>query len=269
MSLFRRQVALPQDHGSWAFFLGPLIVGLFAGGRWHTAVLYLIVAAACGFLVRQPVSLIVRVAAGRRGREVLPAAIFWVAVYSALAALHVAGLVLRGYGYILVLAVPGMIVFCWYLGLLYRREERRQWLMEILATGSIALAAPAAMWVSRGEPDSLGWWLWVLMWLQSATGIVYVYLKLAQRPLKQVPSMAERLRAGASSLLVAGAGLLLALVLGRIEIVSRWIWLPYLWQSAEVLRGVLVPALGVRPTAIGMRQLLVKIVFVVLFIACW
>jgi len=38
-NLFRRHVALPQDHGSWAFFLGPLIVGLFVGGRWHTTVI--------------------------------------------------------------------------------------------------------------------------------------------------------------------------------------------------------------------------------------
>ena len=80
--MLRRHVALPADHGSWTFFLGPLIVGLFAGGHWHTPVIYLTVAAACGFLVRQPIGLMVKVAAGRRGRDVLPAARFWVALKS-------------------------------------------------------------------------------------------------------------------------------------------------------------------------------------------
>jgi hypothetical protein len=269
MSLLRRHVALPQDHGSWAFFLGPLIVGLFAGGRWHTTVIYLTIAAGCGFLVRQPIGLAVKVAAGRRGRDVLPAAWFWIAIYGSVAALFVTGLVMRGFAYLLVLAVPGMIVFCWYLALLYLRAERRQWLMEILATGSIALVAPAGMWAGRGAPDTLGWWLWLLMWLQSATGIVYVYLRLEQRRLTVAPPVGERLRQGAAALTVTTAGLLLAVGLGQAGIVSAWLWLPYLAQGLEVVRGVLQPAVGVKPVAIGVRQLVVKIVFVILFVVLW
>jgi hypothetical protein len=246
-----------------------LIIGVFAGGRWHTTVIYLTVAAACGFLVRQPISLLVKVAAGRRGRDVVPAAAFWVVLYGAIASLHVTGLVMRGFAYILVLAAPGLLVFAWYLFLLYRRAERRQRVMEILATGSIALVAPAGMWAGQGEANSLGWWLWLLMWLQSATGIVYVYLRLEQRPFKQAPVARERLRMGSYAMLIAAAGLVLALALGRLDIVSRWLWVPYLWQFAEVTQGVWRPALGVRPVAIGMRQLLVKIVFVVLFVVTW
>jgi len=269
MNPFRRHVALPADHGSWAFFLGPLLIGLFVGGRWHITVIYLTIAAACGFLVRQPIGLMVKVAAGRRGREVLPAAIFWVVLYGAVAALHVTGLVLRGFGYILVLAVPGMLVFGWYLALLYRRAERRQRLMEILATGAIALVAPAGMWAGRGEPDPLGWWLWLLMWLQTATGIVYVYLRLEQRPLIKLPAVATRLRMGAPAMSIALTGVLVALALGLSGVVSRWLWIPYLWQAAEVARGLWLPAMGARPAAIGVRQLIVKIVFVGLFIALW
>jgi hypothetical protein len=57
--------------------------------------------------------------------------------------------------------------------------------------------------------------------------------------------------------------------LGQTGVVSNWLWVPYLWQASEVLRGVWLPALGVKPVAIGIRQLLVKIVFVVLFIILW
>jgi len=269
VSLFRRHVALPQDHGSWAFFLGPLIVGLFAGGRWHTTVIYLTAAAACGFLIRQPVGLVVKVAAGRRGRDVLPAAWFWIAIYGAIATLFVVGLVLRGFAYLLVLALPGLLVFAWYLALLSRRTERSQWLMEILATGSIALVAPAGMWAGRGAPDSLGWWLWLLMWAQSATGIVFVYLRLEQRRMTETPGLTKRIRQGASALSISSTGLVLAIGLGQAGIVSTWLWVPYLVQALEVARGVLRPALGGKPVAIGVRQLLVMIVFLVLFIALW
>ncbi|NIM00675.1 MAG: hypothetical protein GTO30_16365 [Acidobacteria bacterium] len=268
-SLFRRHVALPQDHGSWAFFLGPLIVGLFVGGRWHTTVIYLTIAAGCGFLVRQPIGLLVKVAAGRRGRDVVPAAMFWVALYGTIAALHVTGLVLRGFAYILVLAIPGLLVFCWYLALLYKRAERRQRIMEILATGSIALVAPAGMWAGLGQPDPLGWWLWLLMWLQSATGIVYVYLRLEQRPWKGTPPPAERFRSGASALAISFSGVVLAAGLGATGVISPWLWIPYGVQALEVLRGVWVPAAGVKPVSIGMRQMVLKIAFVVLFIVLW
>jgi hypothetical protein len=269
MKLFDRHVALPGDHGTWAFFLGPLIVGLFVGGHWHTTVIYLIVAAACGFLVRQPVGLLVKIAAGRRGRDVLPAAVLWVLVYGGVAAVHVVGLVFRGFAYIMVLAVPGMLVFCWYLLLLYRRAERHQWVMEILATGSIALVAPACMWAGHGSAEPLGWWLWLLMWLQSATGIVYVYMRLEQRPLKRKPPAAERMRMGFPALTIAGTGVLVTAILAKFGVVSHWLWVPYLWQASEVLYGVLRPAMGARPTAIGVRQMLVMIVFVVLLIVLW
>ena len=84
--LARRHVAWPADHGSWVFLLSPLIVGLFAGGRWTTPCSYLIVAALAGFLIRQPLTIAVKVLAGRRSRDDLPAAVFWSLVYAAVAA---------------------------------------------------------------------------------------------------------------------------------------------------------------------------------------
>ena len=121
MSFFRRHVALPADHGSWAFFLKPLLIGLFAGGRWHTTAIYLTIASLCAFLIRQPISIVVKIHAGRRSRDTLGAAWFWIALYGGIAGLHVVGLVMRGFGYLLYLAIPGVLVFSWYLLLLSRR----------------------------------------------------------------------------------------------------------------------------------------------------
>jgi hypothetical protein len=75
--LFARHIALPQDHGSWVFLFSPLLIGLFAGGHLSQASLLLIIAALAAFLLRQPVTIAVKVYSGRRSRRDLPAARFW------------------------------------------------------------------------------------------------------------------------------------------------------------------------------------------------
>ncbi|HEX7976819.1 MAG TPA: YwiC-like family protein, partial [Anaerolineales bacterium] len=112
---FRKVIALPQDHGSWVFLLSPLLIGLFAGGRWTPATAPLIVAAFAAFLIRQPVTMAVKALSGRRPRQDLAPALFWAAVYGLVGAAAFAALVLQGFGYLLVLALPGLPVFAWHL----------------------------------------------------------------------------------------------------------------------------------------------------------
>ena len=123
----------------------------------------------------------VKVFSGRRPKSDLPAVRFWIVVYGAIILLALTGLILAGAGYILFLAVPGVPVFAWHLWLVSKREERRQINVEIIATGVLALVAPAAYWTGIGQYDPAGWWLWVLTWLQNAASIVYAYLRLEQR----------------------------------------------------------------------------------------
>ena len=206
--LLRRHVALPGDHGSWVFLLSPLLIGLFAGGELHTASLYLVIAAFAAFLIRQPITLAVKIRSGRRGRDDLPAARFWTAVYAAIGLLHVTGLVLRGFDYVLYLALPGVLTFGWYLWLVSRRAERHQLLMELLATGGLALGSTAGLWVGAGRPDPAGWLLWGLTWAHAVATIVYAYLRLAQRTLDRAPDVAKRLRMARPALVLATLNLL-------------------------------------------------------------
>ena len=73
----RRHIALPGEHGAWVFILSPLLIGLFAGGRWTAASAYLVLAAMFAFLIRQPVTVAVKAYSGRRSKRDLPAARFW------------------------------------------------------------------------------------------------------------------------------------------------------------------------------------------------
>ena len=268
--IFRKQIFLPQDHGSWVFIFSPLLIGLFAGGRFTLASFSLVVAAIAAFLIRQPITIAVKAYSGRRSKDDLPAAQFWVVVYGVIALVALIGLTLQGFTYILYLAIPGIPVFAWHLWLVSRREERRQAGVEIVAIGVLSLAAPAAYWVGAGEYDPIGWWLWLLVWMQSAASIVYAYLRLEQREWKSLPNRWSRFRSGWRAYLYTSFNLLLVIILGiGVEFLPRLIFIPYLIQWLETMWGIDHPAVGWKPTRIGIRQLIVSILWTILFIVTW
>ena len=162
--LFNRQIALPQDHGSWVFILSPLLIGLFAGRTFSYASFSLVIAALAAFLLRQPLATMVKAYSGRRSRADLPAARLWFMVYGVIALLALAELLHLGQGFIAWLAVPAIPVFAWHLWLVSKRSERGQAGVEVIATGVLSLVAPAAYWVGIGRYDPFGWWLWGLVW---------------------------------------------------------------------------------------------------------
>ena len=120
-----------------------------------------------------------------------------------------------------------------------------------------------------GRPDPAGWLLWLLTWAQSAASIDYAYLRLEQRRLLRVPEPGERLRLGRSALLLAVVNTIGTIALGVAGAVPRWLFVPYAVQLAEVARGVARPAAGVKPKAIGYRQLAVSVLFTALFVLLW
>jgi hypothetical protein len=267
--LFLRHIAIPQDHGSWVFILSPLIIGIFAGGDFTLASFFLILAAMAVFMIRQPVTVAVKAYSGRRPRTDLPAARFWILIYVVVALAALVGLVLQGFWDVLLLAIPGLPVFVWHLYLVSRRAERKQAGVEILTTGVLALAAPAAFWVGKGVYEPLGWALWLLTWLQSAASIVHAYLRLEQRGLPEVPPRAECWKMGRRALLYTSSNLTLSIAGGISGLLPVFIFAPFLLQWLETLWGVTHPAVGFKPTRIGVRQLLVSALFTVLFIVSW
>ena len=267
--LLSRQIALPQDHGAWVFILSPLLIGLFAGG-WVSASAWLVLGAMAAFLIRQPMSILVKVYSRRRSRRDLRAAWLWSAIYSLLGLVSVVGLAQSGHAYLLWLAAPGVPVFLFHLWLVSRREERRQMGIELVGSGVLALAAPAAYWVGIGQAAPDGWWLFALTWFQSTASIVYAYLRLEQRGLITKPPESVLLKMGNRALLYTGFNLLATLTLSLLKILPPWIWVPYALQSAETLHGALLkPAIGWKPTRIGLRQLIVSTLFTILFILTW
>lgn len=266
---FKKQIALPQDHGSWVFILSPLLIGIFAGRTFNHATLNLILAAMSAFLIRQPMTVIIKARSGRRPQNDLRPARFWVLVYGSIASLSLLGLVLEGFGILLYLAIPGIPVFAWHLWLVSRRAERKQVGVEVVATGVLSLVAPAAYWIGIGRYAPSGWWLWMLTWLQSAASIVYAYLRLKQREQTGNPERSEYWKIGRRALLYTSFNLGISLILGMLSFIPRLIFIPFLLQWLETLWGITHPAMGWKPTRIGIRQLIVSTLWTFLFIAFW
>jgi hypothetical protein len=273
-ALRARQAALPAEHGAWVFLFSPLAIGMALGG-FRLASLLLVAAALAAFLARQPVTMMVKAFSGRRPKSELNAAGFWLAIYGLLGLVSAGALAVLGYGFIVRLALPAVPVFVWHLWLVSRRAERRKAAVEMAGAGVLALAAPAAYWVGLGQYDPTGWLLWGLCWMQVAGTILYAYLRLEQRVMRRAPAPAERLVAPGSLVLARAtivyhlAALLIATGLSVTAWVPAWVPAAFLIQPLELAWGILHPAVGVKPKAIGIRQLIVSIIFTLAFIIAW
>jgi hypothetical protein len=255
-AFWRKQYALPVEHGAWVWLLGPFALGVAAAGRLTAGLLPLLGAALAVFVLRQPVTIAVKAVSGRRTRQQFWPALAWAVVYTFIATALLSPLLLGGQGRLLWLGVPGLLVFGWHLRLVQQRRERRRPGVEILAAGALALSAPAAYWVAGGASNWIGLLLWGIGWFQAAASIVHVYLRLEQRQRSEPPPLRTRLAEGTRSLAYhgfnLGASLMLATVLG----LSWLLPMAFLLTGLDALDGVLRPATGARPAAIGMRQLL-------------
>jgi hypothetical protein len=268
--LFRKHYTLPSEHGSWIWWIGPFVIGTAAAGSLDPALLTLFLTAFAAFLCRQPIMLLVKVASGRRPPSDRPPALLWTTIYGLIVLLGLAGLAGAGFGaLLLVLALPGLVVFAWHLWLVSRREERGQMGMELVGAGVLALTAPAAYWVAGGAQDRTAWLLWLLCWLQSAASIVLVYLRLEQRRWPAVPPSSNRWRAGRRALVYHAFNALLALGLAGLRLVPPLVPLAYLLLLVDAVDGMNRPAVGAKPTTIGLRQLAASLVFVLLMVMAY
>jgi hypothetical protein len=267
--LFRRIYALPSEHGSWVFLLSPLLIGLFSADRFTVDSFFLVITLLAAFLIRQPVTVGVKAYSGRRPRSDLTPARFWTLIYGVFIIGGSIWLLLHHHLNLLILGIPGVVIFTWHLYLVSKRQERRQAGVEILGSGVLALSAPAAYWIGRGDTDPIGWLLFFLTWFQSAASIVYAYLRLEQRELKETPAPVVRLRMAYRALFYTTFNLTAVIILALSRITPELLFIPYTVQWLETIYGTFFPAINVKPTSIGIRQLLISSLFTLLFVIIW
>jgi hypothetical protein len=269
-ALFRKHIALPQQHGSWALWLGPFAAGVAIGGRLTGGLLWLTLAMLGMFLALQPLTILVKTLAGRRPAEERGPALAWLGLYGAAALAGVLGLVAAGRAWVLGLGVLMAPVLAWQMWLVARREERGQMLVESLGAAALALSAPAAEALGFGAFTGRSLVVWGLCALQAIGAIVYVYGSLDYRRMKAVPAWPERWSLARASLLWNAAALAGALGLALAG------WAPPLAPAGfglmlaeAVYGGLLRPPVGARPVVIGVRQMVVTGLFSLALIAAY
>ncbi len=141
--------------------------------------------------------------------------------------------------------------------------------MEIAGAGVLALTAPAGLWTGLGRPDVAGWLLWGVIWAQMAASIVHVYARLEQRKLADPPSRGRLLEIARPALATASVNLIVLGLLGAAGTSGRWLFLAYVPQWLETIRGAVRPASGLKPAQIGIRQLAVSALYTLVFMVTW
>ena len=258
-----KQYVIPPEHGGWLLWIGPFVLGALAAGELRIDLPLLLVLIVAGYLSRQPLIILVKVLAGRRARADASPALRVFSVIAVVMAVFLAGLLLRGDQYLLWLALPALPVLALQLSLVARRQER-QIGIELIGSGVLALAAPAAYWTSLGKIEATGWWLWALSWLYNASAIVYVYLRLQQRRLAAVPKWGERWRQGARVLLYSNFDLALTIALAALTLIPPLVPVVYAFVVLHFVFGTSFPAVRVRPAQIGIEQSSATLVFYLL-----
>ncbi|MBI4560220.1 MAG: YwiC-like family protein [Candidatus Hydrogenedentes bacterium] len=261
--------AVPPEHGAWIWWIGPFAIGAAAGQTLSVDLLMLAATALAAYLLRQPMTMTVKVLSGRRGRGDLAPSVFWAWVYSVTIAAGVVGLVWLGHVRILILALPGVPVFAFHLWLVSRKEERGQLGIELVASGVLALTAPAAYWVCDGPYFGQASLLWCLTWLQSAASIRHVYLRLEQRQMKTPPDVKSRWKMGVIPLLYHTSGAVFSAILAATQLVPWLVPAAFLLTLADGLHSVAKPPVGYKPSRIGIRQLVISTAFAVLMIIAY
>jgi hypothetical protein len=269
--LFQKHIALPQQHGAWAIWLGPYAIGIgVSSAILKPGLLWLSLASLGGFFALQPLAILVKVLAGRRPRADLTPALFWIIVYGLMTVIGALGLILTGNAFILWLGLAALPVLAWQMWLVARREERGQMGVEIVGAGVLCMAAPAALWVDTGSMSAVGWWLLAQCWLQGAGAIVYIYLRLEHRRMTAMPDWNERLKLGRRSTLYNVTNVAIVAALAAFGVAPWGVLVAFATMLVEaVYGGLLRPGIGLKPSSIGVRQIMVTVVFAVLMIAAY
>ena len=261
----QRTFAIPSEHGAWALWIGPFLVGWGAAGRTTWPLMWTLLAILFTFMGRHPLMVFVRVLAGRRKREDARPAALWTAGYFTAAAGCAIALVAGGQARLLLLALPAVPLLAWQI-LLVTRKEERQLSVEVVGTGVLALAAPAAHVAATGQWTAFAAILWLLMWLYAVVSVFYIYLRLAQRRLTTLPAVTERLLMGRTAMRVGALALVAVSCASFFGALPRFTPLAWLLVQLQIIIGTLYPAIGYRPTTLGLKQVGATALFVAVLI---
>jgi hypothetical protein len=191
---------LPKEHGSWAMFIVPLLVGFIVAPVWQARGWVLVVAALGFFLVRYPLALLVKTR--HRPRRDRPVLWRWTILYAGLAGLGGGWLVVTyRLGWLVILGLAAGLLVLFHLWLVARRQEMSV-AGELAGIVGLALGAPLAYYTVSGQLDSTAALLWLVNALYFGGTVFYIKLKVRGQPREAAPRQSAQRFAKAKACLI-------------------------------------------------------------------
>ncbi len=229
---------LPKEHGSWAMFIVPLVLGLAVAPTWEGPVIWLLLAALAFFLLRYPLAMLVKT---RRSQRVNRGYwLKWAAVYGLVSG-GVGLWLVFGYGLWLLLwvGVIGAGLLALHLWLVARRQEMSV-VGELAGIFGLALGAPMAYYTASGQLDRVAAVLWLINALYFGGTVFYIKLKVRQQPRLPAPArVAERLVKARACLTYHTAALTIAAGLVAFRMAPLLTPLAFVPVTIKAVRGAL------------------------------
>ena len=252
-------VMLPREHGAWAMFAAPLLIGIGVAEKLSGGILLFAIVAAGFFLLRYPLMLAIK----SRSPQVRADALRWSVIYGALTIVSSIVLLAVTQLWLLIpLGMMGISSLAIYLWLASRREEMTT-LGEWIGIAGLALGAPGAYLIGNGSLDATALQLYALNLLYFGGTVSYVKFKVREQP------KAVALSADLKSRLWAGRVTLVyhAMVIAIIGILILQSWLPafiliaFALPFCKVLSGVIARPMRLNIPKLGMIEMVFTVVF--------
>lgn len=234
----RMRPPLPKEHGSWAMFLVPFVVGLVVAQVWQWRSILLILAALGFFLLRFPLDMLVKTR--NRPNADHMELIRWAAIYGAFALICGGWLIFayRLYG-LVVFGAIGAALLLYHFWLVDRRKEMSA-VGELTGIFGLALGAPMAYYTASGQFNGTAAALWLVNALYFGGTVFYIKLKVRQQPRLPAPDhVSERLISAKACLTYQSVVLTIIIVLVALQRLPALIFLAFVPMTLKVLYGAL------------------------------
>ncbi len=254
----------PREHGAWAMFAVPLIVGVSAARTVKLDVALFALTAFGFFLLRYPLMLALRA----RAPSTRTTALQWSVVYALFTG--VCGIVLLVMTQLVALyffAALGFVLLTLYLVLTLQRAEMST-LGEWIGVAGLALGAPGAYLVATRALDATAFALYGLNILYFGGTISYIKFKVREQPRMTTASTTMRARVWAGRVtlayhLIVITLLTLAAVLGFLPLLAP---IAFVLPLGKVIGGVLTRPARVNLPRLGLIELGLTLVFALVIV---
>ncbi len=191
---------ITREHGSWAFLVVPLMVGILGADSATLNSLWFAVAALGVFLSNTPVQALARLNPSLRMlTDDMRSHLLWAGIYLTVAAICLLLLVLQGLMYLILFSAGAFVIFVVYTAMM-RISGKTVW-TDLVATCGLTLGSPAMYYVITGQLGFVATLLWVLTLVFFGSTVFYVHMKIDRLGLRKSHlNWPERLQTGKMNL---------------------------------------------------------------------